>query len=155
MVMRGATAARTRASLTREKTRVRVAGRASLLALGLVLGLGSCAARTPANASAESATNTNAQPGVVVPESALGSQHCSSGTADCDGNADNACEAVLANDPKNCGACGVQCAGANGESACFSGTCRMVRCIPGHCDLDGDPKNGCEARTKGCRVNRD
>ena len=134
---------------------MRGAGRVSLLALGLLLGLGSCAARTPANASAESATNTNAQPGVVAPESAPGSQHCSSGTADCDGNADNACEAVLANDPKNCGACGVQCAGANGESACFSGTCRMVRCIPGHCDLDGDPKNGCEARTKGCRVNRD
>jgi hypothetical protein len=31
----------------------------------------------------------------------------------------------------------------------------MVFCIPGHCDLDGDPKNGCEARTKGCRVNKE
>jgi hypothetical protein len=53
------------------------------------------------------------------------------------------------------GACGVRCAGANGESACINGACRMVRCIPGHCDLDGDPKNGCEARTKGCRVNKE
>ncbi|MEI9950514.1 MAG: hypothetical protein WDO74_16400 [Pseudomonadota bacterium] len=67
----------------------------------------------------------------------------------------NSCEAVLANDPNNCGACGVRCAGPNGESACLGGTCRMVYCIPGHCDLDGDPKNGCEARTKGCRVNKE
>jgi hypothetical protein len=124
------------------------------LAVGLLLGLGSCAARTPVNASAESATNTGAPTVAAAPEGVSQSRHCSGGTADCDGNPDNACETVLANDAKNCGACGVRCAGANGDSACFEGTCRMVHCIPGHCDLDGDPKNGCEARTKGCRVNR-
>ena len=127
--------------------RVSGVGHASLLAFGLLFGLGSCAARAPANASSESATNQSA----VAPVS---SQHCSAGTADCDGNPDNACEITLASDAKNCGACGVQCAGANGDSACFGGKCRMVHCIPGHCDLDGDPQNGCEARTKGCRVNR-
>jgi len=137
------------------KPRVSVARCASslALALGLLFGLPSCAARAPANASAESVANASAPPETAAPESARRSQGCPPQTADCDGNPNNACETALANDAKNCGACGVRCAGANGESACVGGTCRMVHCIPGHCDLDGDPKNGCEARTKGCRVN--
>ncbi len=128
---------------------------ASLLALGLMLGSGSCASHAPLTPSTEGTANGNAAPETAALESAGRLQNCSAGTADCDANPANACEAVLANDPKNCGACGVRCAAANGEGACLGGTCRMVFCIPGHCDLDGDPKNGCEARTKGCRVNKE
>ena len=110
-----------------------------------LLGLGSCASRAPATVSTDSAAH----------QSPLPERNCSPGTADCDGDLANACEVVLAEDSKNCGASGVQCAAANGESSCLRGTCRMVWCIPGHCDLDGDPKNGCESRTKGCRINKE
>ena len=41
------------------------------------------------------------------------------------------------------------------ETSCVDGTCRIVQCTPGHCDLDGDFKNGCESRTKGCHVNKE
>ena len=50
--------------------------------------------------------------------------------------------------------CGTQCVGAHGEGSCVQGACRMVSCIPGFCDLDGDFKNGCESRTKGCHINQ-
>ena len=127
--------------------RVRTVASASLLAFGLLFGLASCA-------STESTVKGSTPPEIAAREGAGQLQNCPANRADCDGSAANACEARLANDPKNCGTCGVDCAAANGESSCFGGTCRMVSCIPGHCDLDGDPKNGCEARTKGCRVNR-
>jgi len=117
---------------------------ASLLTVGLLLGLGSCAARVPDPPSE-----------AVDPASAGRLRNCPPGTADCDRNPANACETALADDPKNCGSCGVQCAAPNGDSSCLRGTCRMIFCIPGHCDLDGDPKNGCESRTKGCRVNKE
>ena len=117
---------------------------APLLGVGLLLGLEGCASHTPMTSSAESAAKASTQPETAALESAARSQTCSAGSADCDGNAANACEALLAKDPKNCGACGVTCAAQNGEGSCLGGTCRMVFCIPGHCDLDGDPKNGCE-----------
>jgi hypothetical protein len=127
----------------------------ALVPVGLLLGLGSCALHAPATSAPESVAKESTQPETAAPASAPRLQNCSAGSADCDGNAANACEVVLANDPKNCGACGVTCAAQNGEGSCLGGTCRMVFCIPGHCDLDGDPKNGCEARTKGCRVNKE
>lgn len=45
---------------------------------------------------------------------------CSPGMADCDGVAATGCEAVLASDPKNCGACGIVCAT----------TCKKGKCDP-------------------------
>jgi len=152
MVMRGTTAAPQHTSLTRVKVRGRVARCTSLLAVTHLLASWGCASRAPLSPSAEGAVNGSPQSQTAAVESAARMQNCSAGTADCDGNAANACEAVLTQDANNCGACGVRCAAANGESSCFAGTCRMVHCIPGHCDLDRDPKNGCEARTKGCRI---
>ena len=43
---------------------------------------------------------------------------CVAGTADCDAMTANGCEATLASDPKNCGACGVVC-----QSTCTKGKC--------------------------------
>jgi hypothetical protein len=42
------------------------------------------------------------------------------GFADCDSIAANGCEAVLATDPHNCGACGISCASA----PCVDGVCQ-------------------------------
>ena len=47
---------------------------------------------------------------------------CNSGYANCDGNDANGCEAKLATDGTNCGACGVNCNG----SACMAGLCAPV-----------------------------
>lgn len=43
---------------------------------------------------------------------ACGRSACARGFDDCDGRADNGCEASITNDPANCGACGRRCSGA-------------------------------------------
>lgn len=56
---------------------------------------------------------------------------CSSGYADCDGNAANGCETGTNTDPANCGACGKACPGTqNGFPTCSAGSCG-VGCSPG------------------------
>ncbi len=125
----------------------------SLSGVSLLLGLGSCAARVPVTVSADSPPNDAGEQSATEPpdpETAGRLQNCSPGTADCDRNPANECEAVLADDPKNCGICGVQCDAPNAESACLGGTCRLISCSPGHCDRDGQPENGCETAAKSC-----
>ncbi|MCL2776601.1 MAG: hypothetical protein FWD73_01255 [Polyangiaceae bacterium] len=53
---------------------------------------------------------------------------CLEGFADCDAIAGNGCEAVLATDPLNCGACGVSCDGV----PCVDGTCQVPAADPGN-----------------------
>jgi hypothetical protein len=135
-----------------------VASLTMLHAVSLLLGLASCAARVPVTISADSASETPdlesgaandpAEPG--DPAAAGRLQNCAPGTADCDRNRANDCEAVLADDAQNCGVCGVQCDAPNAESACLGGTCRIISCRPGHCDTDKDPENGCETPAKTC-----
>jgi hypothetical protein len=48
---------------------------------------------------------------------------CQQGRADCDGKASTGCEATLASDQKNCGACGVSC----GQRTCSKGLCEPER----------------------------
>jgi hypothetical protein len=72
---------------------------------------------------------------------------CNEGFADCNMNPDDGCEAVLGEDPRNCGTCGTTCMTAGGI-----GVCRMGRCDTGACgveraDCDRDPSNGCETNT--------
>jgi len=117
--------------------------------LCFLLGLGSCAARVPVTISADSANETPA-PEPAEPAAAGRLQNCAPGTADCDRNPANDCEAVLADDAQNCGVCGVQCAAPDADSACLGGTCRIISCSPGHCDTDNDPENGCETPAKTC-----
>jgi hypothetical protein len=69
---------------------------------------------------------------------------CAAGFADCDKIPATGCEASLALDPTNCGACGVVCPpAANAVPACASGACAFT-CLAGFADCDGDPSNGCE-----------
>lgn len=115
----------------------------SVPALVFIWGLVSCGPRIPVTVS----PLEGASPATVKPDESEGMgrlQDCAPGTADCDRDAQNGCEAVLADDPQNCGICGVQCATPHTDAACMGGTCRVIACTPGYRDLDGDPKNGCE-----------
>jgi hypothetical protein len=52
---------------------------------------------------------------------------------------------LLAQDIKNCGACGKVCLLANVlENACEAGECKIVGCKTGFFDCDGQAPNGCE-----------
>jgi hypothetical protein len=133
----------------------RIASLTVVLVASLLLGLGSCAARVPVTNSADSASeNPDPELGASAdpadPASPGRLQNCAPGTADCDRDPANDCEAVLADDAQNCGVCGVQCDAPNAESACLGGTCRIISCQPGHCDTDKDPENGCESPAKTC-----
>ncbi len=70
---------------------------------------------------------------------------CDPGTADCDDNTANGCEADLAS-VATCGSCDTACAFVNGANACVGGTCDPT-CSPGFGDCDGNPANGCETNT--------
>ncbi len=126
-----------------------VASPTVLLVVFFLSGLGGCAARVPVTISADSASEVP-DPDPTEPAAAGRLQNCAPGTADCDRNPANDCEAVLADDAQNCGVCGVQCSVPNADSACLGGTCRIVSCSPGHCDADKDPENGCETPAKTC-----
>lgn len=72
---------------------------------------------------------------------------CLQGFSDCNGLAADGCEidsAAFANDPMNCGGCGVACGPPHATGACNAGVCVVGVCDPGHVDLDGSPANGCE-----------
>jgi hypothetical protein len=64
--------------------------------------------------------------GVCVP----GGLVCEVGRADCDGDVDNGCETDISSSPDNCGACGLVCMAAVGDTAV---------CNVGQCGLRGDP----------------
>lgn len=68
---------------------------------------------------------------------------CSPGTADCDGNPANGCEATFASDPKNCGGCNESCASYPNYGSCVQGNC-LDGCTPGYADCDALTSNGCE-----------
>jgi hypothetical protein len=120
-----------------------------LLAVSFLLGGVSCAARVPVTISADGAS-VAPDPEPADADAVGRLQNCAPGTADCDRNPANDCEAVLADDAQNCGVCGVQCSAPNADSACLGGTCRILSCRPGSCDTDKDPENGCETPAKTC-----
>jgi hypothetical protein len=70
---------------------------------------------------------------------------CSPGHDDCDHSVWSGCEADLATNVKNCGACGNVCpAVAHGTPGCAGTKCGVGACDAGYADCDGDPSNGCE-----------
>ncbi|HYP99942.1 MAG TPA: hypothetical protein VER96_14805 [Polyangiaceae bacterium] len=125
---------------------------AMLSMVWFLVGWGSCASRVPVTTSADSPEEPSclAYDPAPDPDAAGRLQNCAPGTADCDRNPSNDCEAVLADDPENCGVCGVQCSALNANTGCLGGTCRIISCTPGHCDTDKDPENGCETVAKTC-----
>jgi hypothetical protein len=50
-----------------------------------------------------------------------------------------------ATDDKNCGGCGMACAGVHATAACAAGQCQPGKCDPGWGDCNRDPNDGCEA----------
>jgi hypothetical protein len=85
---------------------------------------------------------------------------CDVGFADCNANAGDGCEVAVANDPRNCGACGntcgqglictnggctcPQCNFPNAKSKCVNNVCVLDGCVQGWGDCNNDPKDGCE-----------
>jgi len=63
-----------------------------------------------------------------------GTCRCQPGSADCDGDASNGCEARLAVEPEHCGTCGNAC--ASGEVCDGRGQCATT-CQSGRTDCDG------------------
>jgi hypothetical protein len=93
----------------------------------------------------------------TVCSNAHGTTSCSSGTCspicdagwgNCDANPINGCETNTNTTTAHCGACGTQCANANGTTSCVGGTCAPV-CNAGYDNCDGNPVNGCETYTNG------
>lgn len=65
----------------------------------------------------------NANPQCVLANGAYACKlNCTAGTASCDGNDANGCEADVTSDPKNCGACGFDC----GAATCVAGMCQLT-----------------------------
>ena len=72
-----------------------------------------------------------------------GRELCDQIENDCDGRVDE--ETDLTSDPKNCGACGLECAQAeNAIVVCSEGQCQVETCEDGFVDLNGDQMDGCE-----------
>ena len=123
------------------------------LGLYFIFGLGNCEPHIPVTVNAESAASEtpDADTGPDDPAAAGRLKDCPPGTADCDRDHGNGCEATLADDPKNCGVCGTDCTIPNTDTGCMGGTCRVIHCSPGFCDEDGDAENGCETAAKTCK----
>jgi hypothetical protein len=86
----------------------------------------------------------------VVDSCEDGFRNCNTG--DPGGGFANGCEANIATDPLNCGACGEECDIKNGMGTCDAGTCAVVSCEPGfkNCNEsaeDGGISDGCETDT--------
>jgi hypothetical protein len=79
---------------------------------------------------------------------------CTTGFDDCNGKPEDGCEATLASDLANCGACNKKCAKpAKGTAGCMAGKCGIASCETGFDDCDKDLANGCEATLAGDNKN--
>ncbi len=82
-------------------------------------------------------------------EGACAVSACDMGFGDCDRDASNGCEAELAANAMNCGACGRPCtSGPNATSRCMASRC-VNECAGGFGDCDDDASNGCETAVTG------
>lgn len=86
-------------------------------------------------------------------EGVCGSTVCPANYGNCNGKISDVCEADLASDPRNCGACGNTCVAEHGTAACKKGVCVVGACESGYgnCDAtsaDGGYSTGCETNLK-------
>ena len=72
---------------------------------------------------------------------------CETGFTDCDGDADNGCEANTVSDPLTCGGCGRPCPARFGTTPRCTDSACMYDCGGGLSDCDGSEANGCETNT--------
>ena len=96
---------------------------------------GSCGKRCPLAAAGQT----------VVCKSGVCKKSCSSGFADCNGQAADGCEVSTATDIENCGGCGKNCTMPNAKTGCVAGSCNLVACESGFADCDSSSANGCES----------
>jgi len=78
---------------------------------------------------------------------------CREGFADCNGSAADGCEAELASDEANCGACGALCQPAHAQGGCSQGSCVIASCQEGFADCNRDGSDGCEVDVAGDPAN--
>lgn len=88
---------------------------------------GACGARCPGPSTARPGQPSTGGPLCVVGECTY---VCKPGFADCDRDVSNGCEANLATDQRNCGACGTKCNVAAGQP-CVAGACLTKACESG------------------------
>ena len=73
---------------------------------------------------------------------------CHYGWDDCNAMDKDGCETNVAADVRNCGACGMSCAGvARAKVGCVNAACALLSCDAGFADCDGQFVNGCEVGT--------
>lgn len=72
---------------------------------------------------------------------------CAGNTANCDGDASNACETNVKTDVDHCGDCDTSCSLAKATAKCMGGTCQVDSCVAPYADCNGDPTDGCEVNT--------
>ena len=73
---------------------------------------------------------------------------CSYGYEDCNSDPKDGCEVATLADAKNCGGCGMLCAGVpRAQVGCNLGACALLGCNNGFSDCDGVYNNGCEVAT--------
>lgn len=89
----------------------------------------------PPNASASCAGST------------CGVGQCNAGFGDCNGQANDGCEADTNTDVQNCGSCNSACSFPNAGATCSSGSCGMGTCDTGFSNCNGLTVDGCEADT--------
>jgi hypothetical protein len=72
---------------------------------------------------------------------------CTDPFADCNGLADDGCEADTDTDSANCGTCTNGCLVPSGTPGCVAGLCTVGGCDTGFGDCNGDVTDGCETNT--------
>lgn len=82
-------------------------------------------------------------------------ESCNEGYSDCNSEYSDGCEAELAVDALNCGACEITCGDDcdaetgscdvdDGTAWCSDGECKVKTCATDHLDCNGDVEDGCE-----------
>jgi hypothetical protein len=96
------------------------------------------------NGCGNSCVNLNQVATATCAAAACAITSCDAGYANCDGQVFNGCETNTRTSNNDCGACGVQCPIAPGNTLnglCVDGRCN---CAANRLDCDGDRSNGCE-----------